>query len=580
MAYLIKRKTKSGTYYYWARSVKVNGVSHQEIIMSFGTGEDIAAKYQTESNKDSTSHANEPFIVEEDSNFYHFADVAALYDLTKRLELIKIIDSHVPKRSQGLSVGTYIALAAINRVVEPTSKKSFYDWFRKTVLVGVYPEANESNLSSQSFWNHMIELDQKSISDIEDEISQLLVKKYDLATDCLLFDNTNFFTYIATNNNSLIPQRGHCKSKRNDLKIIGLSLMVTPEHNIPLFHETYPGNRSDSKQFLKIIDKLKSRYEIIKDKSPEVTLVFDKGNNSEHIVELIEDPDISEFHFVGSLRLNQCPEVMDIDLSQYSPLCGERFKETSVYRYKKSVYGKELTVVVTDNENLREAQLIGIEANIEKCETEFNGLIERLKKREDGIVVKGRIPTHDSVSKNVKTILSGDHMKKIFSYEITDSNGHVSFQYSKNIDNLELVKNKYLGKTILFTDRDEWTSEQIVSAYRSQYHVEESFKQMKNTKYLSFRPVRHFTDRNIIVHSFYCIIAYMLSCILKLEMSRLGFQMTINSLLKDLSEGIQTVKLKTNEASNKPQVLTMLTKVSEPAKAYIEKYDLKKYIIK
>jgi transposase len=578
MAYLAKRKTNSKTYYYVARSVKVNKVSRQEIIMSLGTIEDIIATQQKQQDSGPKAAGSDVLVVEKAKKF-HFADVAALYDLAKRLNLAEIIDRHVPKRTQGLSIGTYMVLAAINRVVEPVSKNSFFDWFKRTVLVNVIPGANELNLSSQSFWNHMVELDQNAISDIEDEVTELLVKKYDIATDSLLFDNTNFFTYIATKNKSDIPKRGHCKSKRTDLKIVGLSLMVTPEYNIPLFHETYPGNRSDSVQFIEVINKLKHRHSLICSKSPDVTLVFDKGNNSEHIVEMIEDPEISQFHFVGSLRLNQCPEILDINRSLYSPLSGERLEGTSVYRYKKSVYGKELTVVATDNENLRVSQLVGIEQNIEKCQTNFNDLIERLKKREDGVITKGKKPTYDSVSNNVKTILSGDHMKKIFSYSITDNNGHVSLQYTKDDDAFEFVKDKHLGKTILFTDRDEWTSEQIVSAYRSQYHVEESFKQMKNTKFLSFRPIRHFTDRTITVHGFYCILAYMLSSLLKLEMSRLGFDMTINAILKDLSEGTQSFKVMPEATSNGLRLISMLTEVSDPAEAYIEAYGLKKYIM-
>jgi transposase len=36
------------------------------------------------------------------------------------------------------------------------------------------------------------------------------------------------------------------------------------------------------------------------------------------------------------------------------------------------------------------------------------------------------------------------------------------------------------------------SNEQIVKAYRSQYHVEDAFQQMKDTKYLSFRPMHHY----------------------------------------------------------------------------------------
>jgi transposase len=271
----------------------------------------------------------------------------------------------------------------------------------------------------------MTELDQNSISAIEDEISKRVIENYDISTECLLFDNTNFFTFINTTNPATIPQRGNCKEKRTDLKIIGLSLMVSPDHNIPLFHETYPGNRCDSKQFLEIINKLNLRCLKITNNSNNITLVFDKGNNSDDIVNIIEDPTILDLHFVGSLRFNQCPEVLNFSQDDYSPLKGEQFSGTTVYRYQKTIYQKNLTIIATDNQNLREAQLRGLEANIKKCEAALDELKQRLAKRENGMITKGKKPTFESVSKNIKNILSGDHMAKIFSYGVDTTGGHI-----------------------------------------------------------------------------------------------------------------------------------------------------------
>jgi transposase len=274
---MIRRKSGNKTYWYIAESHRVNGVSRQKILRSLGTVTDINAKY--ENTVDTCEPVTDSALME--TTYYKFGDVSALLDIAKRLDIEGIIDKHSPKRDQGLSIGSYMVLAAINRVVQPISKNLFFDWFKQTVLVDAYPKADEHTLSSQSFWNHMIELDQDAITAIEDEIFKQIIEKYGISTDCLLFDNTNFFTYIDTSNTAKIPQRGHSKEKRTDLKIVGLSLMVSPDHNIPLFHELYPGNRCDSKQFLEIIDKIKMRYTKIGDNNVNLTLIFDKGNNSE-----------------------------------------------------------------------------------------------------------------------------------------------------------------------------------------------------------------------------------------------------------------------------------------------------------
>jgi transposase len=44
-----------------------------------------------------------------------------------------------------------------------------------------------------------------------------------------------------------------------------------------------------------------------------------------------------------------------------------------------------------------------------------------------------------------------------------------------------MSKNSYFGKSVLFTDRHDRSNEITVDAYSSQYHVEEYFKQMKNS---------------------------------------------------------------------------------------------------
>jgi hypothetical protein len=82
-----------------------------------------------------------------------FADSAALFDVAQRLDLVQLLDSVLPpKRHQGISVGKYLLLAAINRAVSPTSKLQFADWYRQTVLTRLLP-VDLAALSSQNFWH-------------------------------------------------------------------------------------------------------------------------------------------------------------------------------------------------------------------------------------------------------------------------------------------------------------------------------------------------------------------------------------------------------------------------------------------
>jgi len=569
MATITKRTNKSGTYYYLVESARVNGkprIVKQEYL---GTAARIEEAVKRMSTGDSIPNPDLVIV-------YEFGAVTALYSIADRLGICQVIDDIAGKRNQGLPVSAYMLLAAINRVVEPTSKNTFWEWFDRTVLYKIFPKANSKNLSSQGFWNNMTGLDSDKIRRIEDEITKRMVSQYDLDLECLLFDNTNFFTYLDTSNPSELGKRGNSKQKRADLKIIGLSLMVAPDHNIPLLHEAYPGNKPDARQFSDIIEKLKDRYRKIGRGECEVTLVFDKGNNNEdNIIDLIEvEP--CPFHFVGGLRLNQCPELLEIPKSEYIPLGGP-FNDATAYKTVKHVYERDFSVVVTYNPELFRKQMIGIAANIDKCGKELESLKERLRLRREGIVTKGKKPTVASVEKNIGNILSAEYMHDVFECAITGEPKTPDIDYFFSEERFYALQERYLGKTVLFTDQSEWTNEQVVAAYRSQYHVEDAFKQMKNTKYLTFNPIRHFTDPQICVHAFYCVLALTLSCLLNKELGQMGHEVSIRHMLDKFREAQQVMSVY-KPVKGKPRIKTAYSRFEGMALEYSDKYGLLEYI--
>jgi transposase len=509
---------------------------------------------------------------------FEFGAVCALFNIAEKIGLRNIINKYSKKRIQGLSVGDSMTLAAINRVVEPTSKNTFYDWYNRTVLYKIFPSANNSNLSSQGFWNNMSLLNADKIRHIEEEIVRAVVSQYKLKTDTLLFDNTNFFTYIDTVNKAKIPQRGKSKEKRSDLKIVGLSMMVSTDHNIPLFHEVYEGNKNDAKRFSEVIRLLKKRYLALGIEKSDITLVFDKGNNNEENIDTLLEEEPCVMHFVGSLRLSQCPKLLSIPKSLFIPLEEEHLKPTSAIRDKMKLYGKELTVVVTNNPELYDAQICGIEVNIAKCEKELSLLSRQLKRRHEGIIKKGKKPTVESVKKKTKEILSAEHMSEIIDVTVSGEKGTIpEIRYGLNIEKYRKLQETKLGKTILFSDRKEWSNEQIVSTYRAQYHVEEGFKQLKDTKCLSFRPIHHWTDDKIRVHTFYCILALMLASLLNKELEEMGHKMSINRMIDEFKRAQQVITV-FPVGDKKKTAVSSFSRFEGVVKEYAEKYKLEKYV--
>ena len=489
-----------------------------------------------------------------------FADIAALFDIAQRLDLVQLIDSILPaKRHQGLSVGQYLLLAAINRAVSPASKLQFADWYRQTALARLLP-ADPAALSSQNFWNHMDVVNADHVLECEKQITQRLIQRFQLDLRALVYDGTNFFTYINTRTPAELPQRGHNKQKRGDLRQVSLGLLVSADFHIPLFHKVYAGNVNDSTEFRSITGELSTHYRQLSDSCDHITLVFDKGNNSPEAFESLQG---SPFHFVGSLVPSQHAELLTISRKQFRTLTQAGLEEVEVYRAQKKVFGQPRTIVVTFNQNLYNGQLQGLSAHLDKARQKLRDLQTHLQRRRDGKVKGGKAPTLDSVKKQIHTICSAQFVEKILKAEVQEVGKGLELTFKTDEATRDRLCQLQFGKTILFTDNADWTEEQIVLAYRSQYHIEDAFKQMKNPHFLGWSPMFHWTDSKIQVHAFYCVLALLLTSLLQRELAGKGEPLSINRMLEELGGIRETlVVYPRRQGQRQPPTATCLTRMT------------------
>src|SRR5216683_5076641 len=188
MPSLTPKKIDGHTYYYARYCQRVDGKPKIVRTVYLGRIEDLVA----------TTEAGRQPPQPQQTVVAAFGDVAALWHIAGRLEVLPLLDSALPaKRHQGLSVGQYLLLAAINRVVSPTSKLQFADWYRQTVLTRLLP-ADPAALSSQNFWNHMDLVTADHVLECEKQITQRLIQRFQLDLRALVYDGTKFFNYINT----------------------------------------------------------------------------------------------------------------------------------------------------------------------------------------------------------------------------------------------------------------------------------------------------------------------------------------------------------------------------------------------
>ncbi|MCA1696261.1 MAG: transposase, partial [Actinobacteria bacterium] len=116
MASIVGKKQGGKTYYYLVESARVGGKPRIVSQRYLGSAEEIAARL-------SETGPGEP----DRTRHLAFGDLAAVWSVLERLGVAEIIDEVVGSRRQdaAASVGTYIALATANRVVDPCSKRKF-----------------------------------------------------------------------------------------------------------------------------------------------------------------------------------------------------------------------------------------------------------------------------------------------------------------------------------------------------------------------------------------------------------------------------------------------------------------------
>ena len=565
MASITKKVIKGNIYYYARESKRVNGKPKIVWQKYLGTIENIIHAVE---NK------NTPTIPDE-VTISQFGAVAAIYDLANRWNMVNIIDKTVNKREQGLSVGNYMLIAAINRCVCPKSKRQIGEWFFDTPLRRWLP-VNKKVLSSQRFWDNMALLDAATIRKAEKELTKALIREFNVDTRCLLYDTTNFATFIDTfNENNTVAQRGKSKQGRRDLRIVGLALLVSSDFHIPLFHETYKGNTHDSTEFDSVVDRLVDRYKIFSQSVEDITLVFDKGNNSGgNLGKLFS----SSYHFVGSLKLTEVEDLLDIPLADYQNLTCPRLQGVKALRVTREVFGYQRTVLLTYNEGLFLTQSQTILREIRKRTSKLKILAVQLSRWASGEVKKGKKPTLASVQSKIKEILKGQYMKQLIRTEPTPtSRGFPTLSYSVDHKAMEHVFNNRLGKTILFTDNNSWSNEEIILAYRGQFQVEKAFETMKDPHFVSWSPMWHWTDHNVRVHAFYCVIALTLASLLRRELFVHGIDVSISRAIEELSAICEVALVKHKRSGSLTEPHIVISKMTDKQRQMFEILRLSRY---
>src|SRR6266581_5125365 len=498
-------------------------------------------------------------------------DVGALIWVAEQLDLIKLIDKAcgIGRPTEGPTVGEMVLAVAVQRACAPAAKCHLAAFLNSCVpRVSCLPAFA---LTGQTFHRLAADVTAEQLEKAQIGIARAAVERFGLSTDVLAFDTTNFDTHIATTTAGDLARRGHAKSKRSDLRVVGLAVLVSETGHVPLLHRTYPGNGSDQavlSSCLAGLGKLHDALDNAERRSRPAcrTLVRDGGSWSEQL-EL--DLGSEGYHTIISLPLSHTASQLALEHAASRGAMkrlGGKLGDVRAARLRIPVGDLDRTLVVVESEELLRGQKRGIAVALRKAKAE-------LQKLERG-AASGRIK-RDALEARVQKALKYEHLSDFVITEVRELAGKLSLHWHVDQAARRLLERTRLGRRVLCTDRHIWSTGRIVHAFRGQWKVEELFRRAKKGGVVPWGPSHQWADNSLRLHTFATVLGLALVSLARVA---LGPQRSAGSMLQTLA-GIEAtlVRVRSRTLGRRATVLLAPELTAEHRKA-VQTFDLGRWM--
>ena len=553
MASLIAKKKGKRLYYYVVESARVDGqprIVHQAYL---GSAEKVAALVRDRAA---------PLPLE--ATALDFGLPGALWLAAQRTGLFELLQALWPQPRSGPSPAHYLLLAAIHRICQPGPKTEVAGWYDRTILRSRWGFAPE-RFTSQEFWDCFDRIPQEQLEQAQIQLLGLWKQKQLVSRRLLAYDTTNFYTYVAsTNTRNGLAQRGHNKQGRHNLRQVGLSYVLDGENGISLCHHVYPGNVADADELPEALSRmvvLLDRNQIARD---TVTLVLDKGSAALANTLELEKAGVG---WISALPWNQAPaELRDRDVEQL-PACRDQ-PGVRAAAEKMLVHGKEYLCVLGYSACFASEQLHSLTTTLAKVTQNLRRLATELSKPQARFTEQG-------IRNKIGRWLADSLVREVLHYGLEQREGRWRLSFQVDNQALQQLWSQRLGRTVLLTNRLDWTAAQVVAGYSGQQQIERVFRGLKDGHWLGWGPMHHWTDSKIRVHAFYCMLGISLLQYLHRQSQTVWPGLSVEHFLEELSQIQQFVLLYPPLGDKGPnRVATVLSKQTLAQQALAESLGL------
>src|ERR1700682_262252 len=375
-------------------------------------------------------------------------DVGALIWVAEQLDLVAHIDRACGEvgAKGGPSVGELAVAVAIQRACAPGPKRELGEFLdaslpRLSCLPG-------SAFSGQAYHRVAQQVSDEQLEQAQVAIAKAAVAWFELSTEVLAFDTTNFDTHIATVTPGKLARRGHAKSKRRDLRVVGLGVLVSETGHVPLLYRTYSGNSSDQAVLGGCLDGLSALHQSLDEGEgrprAQRTLVRDGGSGSPQL-EL--DLDVAGYYSLISLPLGHAAAEQALQMAAKRGamkwLTG-KLSEVRAARVRAKVGKLDRTLVVVESQELLAGQTRGTAVALRKAKAEL-GKLDRL--------VQAKRISRSSLEQRITKTLAREHLSSFVTTEIGGDDKKPTLRWHVDAGLRRQLEKTRLGRRGLCTDQ-------------------------------------------------------------------------------------------------------------------------------
>jgi len=421
----------------------------------------------------------------------------------QQLDIPKVLQEVLQGRKFEFPVERAIFMTVLHRLMVAGSDRAAEQWCRRYAIDGI-DELELHHIYRAMGWlgEPLPQRDQDkevglSARCCKDEIEErLFARRRDMFTglELVFFDTTSI--YFEGEGGEDLGQYGFSKDHRPDRKqmVVGA---VLDNQGRPICCELWPGNVTDVKTLIPVVDRLKKRFSI-----ESICIVADRGMISQGTIEQLQSKQ-RNIRFILGARLRNVKEIHEEVLSR-----GGRYHE--VYPSRKES---------KDPSPLKVKEVLVGDHRYIVCHNEE----QATKDRHDREAILAKL--EEQLKQGPKSLVGNKGYRKYLR------------QAKKDVFAIDQQKvkseSRFDGKWVLRTDTDLPPAE-VALKYKDLLLVESLFRSMKSI--LETRPIFHKCDDTIRGHVFCSFLALMLIKELQSRLEERGWRVEWRRLLDDLDE--------------------------------------------